>query len=367
MEYERPRRVLFLNHNVVEEGTFLRCQGLARGLAAQGVEVAISCTDSRKGLGPVRERADAPGVRVRLLPEIADTPSYLGCAWRTLLNLRELRGRFDVVHAFAVAIPSTGIPALASRLLPGSGLFVDWDDRWGDGLGKHLPGPAHRLVRFLEKEVLRRGRPRGVTVVSPALQEAAAAAGIPPGRIRIIPNGSPCRERSTVKTAAARRELDVWEEGEVLVSMGRMFDESLDLLLNAFALILKKRPRSRLFVVGDLCRYGGLGRLTAAIKARHSSLGDRVVFTGGCRGRTLDAWLAAADVLVLPLMDTDSDRSRFPMRFGDYLASGRPLAVSAVGEIGRLTREHACGETAAPGDPEALASAVERLLIDPRR
>jgi len=364
------RRVLFLNHNVRGEGTYLRCLGLGRELARRGISVDIACTNPRRGFFRLERESPEKNLRILLLPEFARTPSYLGCALRTLLGcaLVGTRGRaYDLVHAFAIALPSTGLPALLGGLLLPGRLFLDWDDLWGGGLGKHLPAPAHRLLKTLERRLPPLVRPAGLTAPSAELREKFIELGFSASSVRLISNGASFPASAPPEKGRCRELLGLPPGGEIVVSMGRMFDSSLELLLEAFALLAARRPSARMLVVGDLCRYGDLGRLTDRAKARWYALGDRVAFTGGKPPEELPLWLGAADLLVLPLMDSPSDRARFPMRFGDYLVSGRPAVVSGAGEVGRLARETGCAAVSAPGSATSLAEKMLEVLADPAR
>jgi colanic acid biosynthesis glycosyl transferase WcaI len=56
-----------------------------------------------------------------------------------------------------------------------------------------------------------------------------------------------------------------------------------------------------------------------------------------------------------------------PSKFIGIAAAGRPtLAIADPdGDVARLVREFDCGAIVAPGDPSALAAAIERMLADP--
>jgi glycosyltransferase involved in cell wall biosynthesis len=56
--------------------------------------------------------------------------------------------------------------------------------------------------------------------------------------------------------------------------------------------------------------------------------------------------------------------ARFPNRFGDYLAAGRPIATNPTGDVGEIVEREQVG-IVAPDEPRAFADAVLRLLDDP--
>ena len=75
-------------------------------------------------------------------------------------------------------------------------------------------------------------------------------------------------------------------------------------------------------------------------------------------------YLAASDALLLPMDDDPIEKARFPIRFGDYLASGVPVVSNAVGEIKRIMETRDCGYTAPVDDPAAFGQAIVTALTD---
>ena len=68
---------------------------------------------------------------------------------------------------------------------------------------------------------------------------------------------------------------------------------------------------------------------------------------------------------MFPVADTPLNRAKSPMRLLDALAAGVPLAAQAVGEYGEYVADGETGLLAPPGDADALATAIVRLLDDP--
>jgi len=110
-----------------------------------------------------------------------------------------------------------------------------------------------------------------------------------------------------------------------------------------------------------------LGRPLAAVRLgdpapARGRVGRAEVRAVGAVGRAeLARWLAASDLYVHP-----SRADTFPTGVLEALACGVPVVASRVGGI----PEQVTGETGVlvePGDPEALAAALDRLLADPER
>jgi glycosyltransferase involved in cell wall biosynthesis len=71
--------------------------------------------------------------------------------------------------------------------------------------------------------------------------------------------------------------------------------------------------------------------------------------------------------LLIPLRDDLRSRARFPTKLGEYLASGRPVITSSVGEIERFLEDGVTAFVAAPDDLAAFADKMIETLEDRAR
>jgi glycosyltransferase involved in cell wall biosynthesis len=91
-----------------------------------------------------------------------------------------------------------------------------------------------------------------------------------------------------------------------------------------------------------------------------------VTFTGLVEPARVPELLARADVLVLPNpASAISTRYTSPLKLFEYMAAGRPIVSSDLPSIREILRDNVNALLVAPGDPMALASAIDRLLRDP--
>ena len=111
--------------------------------------------------------------------------------------------------------------------------------------------------------------------------------------------------------------------GHALPNDGRM-------MAQAFAQIQREWPQSKLLIIGDY-RKNILGYVEDEETAVH---------TGYVQGITLHQYLAACDVLWLPLQDTITNRGRWPMKLSDYMTSSRPVVSTAVGDLKTVFSGH---------------------------
>lgn len=86
--------------------------------------------------------------------------------------------------------------------------------------------------------------------------------------------------------------------------------------------------------------------------------GDSIVIHGAVDDATLAAAFGAADLFVLP-----SNYEGYGMVFAEALLHGIPVIAGDVGPVPELVGPHA-GLLVPPGDDDALASAIDRVLTD---
>jgi polysaccharide biosynthesis protein PslF len=158
-----------------------------------------------------------------------------------------------------------------------------------------------------------------------------------------------------------RAQLGVAPEDVLLAYFGLISrTKGLDTLLDA----MERLPeRVRLLVIGGDAPAEADQEYAAQIRQRitHGPLAARVQITGHCAEAEVSAHLLAADIAALPFSDGASFRRGSLLA---ALAHGVPVVTTINAERGTLNAEHAA-LLVPPGDPTALAGAIERLVADP--
>ena len=123
-------------------------------------------------------------------------------------------------------------------------------------------------------------------------------------------------------------------------------------LIDAWPRVLRTVPDAYLLIVGEGSRREALEHQVAEL-----GIGSRVIFTG--RRDDVPAVTAALDVAVLP-----SYREAQGLTILEAMALSRPVVASNVGGIPEMVEDGLTGLLVPPHDPEALAAAITRLLVD---
>jgi glycosyltransferase involved in cell wall biosynthesis len=123
-------------------------------------------------------------------------------------------------------------------------------------------------------------------------------------------------------------------------------------LIDAWPRVLRAVPDAYLLIVGEGSRREALEHQVAEL-----GIGSRVIFPG--RRDDVPAVTAALDVAVLP-----SYREAQGLTILEAMALSRPVVASNVGGIPEMVEDGRTGLLVPPHDPEALAAAITRLLVD---
>jgi glycosyltransferase involved in cell wall biosynthesis len=196
-----------------------------------------------------------------------------------------------------------------------------------------------------------------LVAVSDGVREYAIAKGSDPARAYVLPNGvDTARFHPDVvpaRTAAeGPREFTIGFTGSLKPWHG------MDLLMKAFRKLLTTDGRYRLLVVGD-------GPLRPWIDGFASGAGieDRVELTGWIPNDALPGVLQRMDVTVAPYPRLDGFYFS-PLKLFEYMAMGKPVVASAIGQVCDIVEHGRTGLLAEPGDIAQLAAHVERIRCD---
>ncbi len=367
-------RILVLNHNLRERGTWFRAREVARGLHARGHDVTFVYT----GEGWYRPRRDAPEDRWTEFGTPSWTPlrdagegySPLGLLHRAFA----LRGRFDLVYTFShLPVDQATARLLARRC----GFWMtDWCDLWNSRRGglldlSHWPRPIPARMRgvvgglrrasFRIDDALESSAARSadsVSIIATPMRAYTRKLGIPDSRVLHLVSGADIERIRPLDRDACRRELDLPADRLILGYVANVTPDN-EQLEGALRIVWKERPDLLVASVGPRW-YADRGPIARAVREGRLIDRDRQPFA------EIPRYLGAADFVVMPLRDLPFNRCRWPNKFGDYMAAGRATATCAVGDMARVCRRGNAG-VAGPPTAQGLASAILELANDSDR
>jgi glycosyltransferase involved in cell wall biosynthesis len=238
-----------------------------------------------------------------------------------------------------------------------TGILVDWDDWYGrGGLGRVHGSLIEFFMTILEEKTLLFAD--AITVVSEALKHRAISVGVRRDKIHVLPVGANIDAIKPMDVFLARSLLGLDESKTILLYMGNYHGKCVIDMMKALLYVAKEHKNIHLLFVGKIDDYFK-SLLKGIVKDAF-----QITFTGPQPYEKVPIYLGAADILLFPMDDTIFEKARFPTRLGDYLAAGKPIVASAVGEVKRVLEQEKAGLLANPNDVHSFAEKVSSLLND---
>ncbi|HXG12345.1 MAG TPA: glycosyltransferase family 4 protein [Gemmataceae bacterium] len=230
--------------------------------------------------------------------------------------------------------------------------------------------PARRYERLSERiERLNLMAADLIVVVSRPLRDEVAAAGIPAEKVLVNPNGvDPKRYSPDVDGSPVRRRYG-WDGHTVIGFIGTFGPwHGPEVLVEAVGLLLRECPsyrrRIRLLLIGD-------GAVMPQVCGRIATyaLGDVCICTGLVPQHEGPGYLAACDILVAPHVPNPDGSAFFgsPTKLFEYMAMGKGIVASDLGQIGEVLEHDRTAWLVRPGCAASLAAGLKVLIDDPQR
>lgn len=339
-------RVTLANYTLtmMRGGGETRDLNLARELRSLGIEVTLASIQPL--IGPVRYPIEeGPGLLIR-------SPYFRDWVYRLMDvpkmgRLASLLLRLDVELFSRRLVDLVARPDYQIDVLQGSGLYPAVAARQRAGIPVVIRAQGGSPPRHFLPLV-----PLADAIVGDGwdAENFEARTG---RRLVEVPGGVDLNLFHRVPTDL-RRALGL-VDAEIVLYVGRFAPlKNVALLIEAFALLVRRRPRAALLLVGD-------GPLEAALRRQAAALGtgDRVRFLGSIPNRSLAPYYSLADVFALPSRFDNS-----PNAILESMACEVPVVATEVGGVPRYVISEANGLLVPTGDPTWLAASLERVLTD---
>lgn len=133
--------------------------------------------------------------------------------------------------------------------------------------------------------------------------------------------------------------------------------DGVDTLIKAFDVFRKSFPEYKLYLIGDFDQLGSEDIIKGLID--EFGLGDSVVLTGRVNADDMPKMLMGAQMLALSRPNNTQAQYGFPTKLGEYLATGKPVVVTKVGEIPLFLHD---GENAFMANPDNVTGFANKLI-----
>ncbi|HYI64034.1 MAG TPA: TIGR04063 family PEP-CTERM/XrtA system glycosyltransferase [Allosphingosinicella sp.] len=352
-----------LDHSLpLHSGYAFRTRAIVKAQLAQGWDVRCLTGPRHAADGPDPEVVD--GITFHRTPRPEPAPAPLG-EWREIRALSARLDRLveawrpDQLHAHSPVLSAlASLPVARRHALP---LVYEIRAFWEDaavGNGTGRAGSArYRLTRLIETYAARKAD--AVAVICEGLREDLIRRGIAADKIIVSPNGVDMHLFGSPlpADAAFARRLGL-EDSDTVGFIGSFYDyEGLDDLIAAMPLLIERRPRAQLLLVGG-------GPMEDALKAQAaaSPAADRIRFVGRVPHDEVELYYALVDILAYPRKAMRLTELVTPLKPLEAMAQKKLVAASDVGGHRELIEHGVTGTLFPPGDPRALAAALADLF-----
>lgn len=303
----------------------------------------ILMEDPRLPQGEFAARAEAAGVATARVPIIAHIDPFVVGRLRRAMSALGEHGQggvpFDLLHAHLPHGEVYG--AQMARAFPRMHFLITRhsDDRFR----------RSRLLRPVFAPTLRRAE-RIIAISHAVARSIMVLEGVLPAKIEVVHYGLAGEAfAGMARRGRLRAELGLHDE-PLIGFVGRMVTEKgVDVLLRAFAEVVKDIPRAHLALAGD-------GRLMGEMRARAGSLGLASAHFLGWRG-DIASFMADVDVLAVP-----SRSEGFGLVVLQAMALARPVVAARVTALPEIVEPGQTGTLVPPEDPPSLARALTEIL-----
>ena len=349
-------KILYLTHPRYITVSLLRVIEQVEAIASLGHSVTLVAT-SRRGFKVCRFEHN--GVHY------VTTPSFLWGKLRhgadlfdALFRMVALRKEpFDIVHAID-SRPTVILPALFVKKRCRSPLIMDWIDLYGHGgtiseRSSRIYAATLGHVETFFEEYFRKYADRAMPI-STMLEKRMLSLGYPKEKILLQRAGCDTKKFTPQSKTVCRDKLLLPQDATILGYVGSIYPRDLDLLIQSLEILQRQESRTIITVL-----VGGNHNLEPSLVKRLN-----IVLTGRIDSSQLYEYLAAADLCLIPFIDSIANKARWPSKFADYVNAGRPTVATRVSDFELLFQRHNLGFLANADTPESFAFEITRAMND---
>jgi glycosyltransferase involved in cell wall biosynthesis len=335
-------------------GASSHIKGVVEGLIDLGAQVNVISNDQIAGFDnrkvPLTIIEPVSSGATRAIFDINNNLHFTN----NLITILEQQEKPDFIYQRYARFSWAGVVAALETRRP---LFLEYNgsEVW---VGQHWDrvGRLELLERYERLNLQAAAR---IFVVSEVERRNLEKRGIDPLKILVSPNGVDAQVFHPGVGGDEVRSEHLFKSDEVVVGFVGTFGPWHGVLVLAEAIkkVPPDLPLRFLFV--------GAGSLQTQVQQFLQSDVEkgRVIFTGPVDHAQVPSLLDACDILVSPHVPL-TDGSEFfgsPTKLFEYMAMGKGIVASRLGQIGDVLAHEGTALLVEPGDADALAAAIQRL------
>jgi glycosyltransferase involved in cell wall biosynthesis len=141
--------------------------------------------------------------------------------------------------------------------------------------------------------------------------------------------------------------------------------DGVPILIESFTKISGEFPNAVLQLIGSLDNETTKQKIK--LKVSELNIKDKVIFTGSVKREQMPGLLKHSDILALARPANKQAEGGFPTKLGEYLATGNPVVVTNVGEIGIFLKDKVNAFISEPDSSEKFSQKLREAIVDPNK
>lgn len=330
----------------------IRVVSLAREFRDMGHEVRLAYAPL--DINEEKRNVELNGIEVFTLTRKVGLP-YL---FDNIRKLKKISQWADIIH-FQKCFHFISVPAVVCAFLYNKPLHYEWDD-WEEKIWYHSNRTSiHALIFGNFIKLLERLLPvvaDTVSVASRKLEELCISFRVKKENIFKAPVGADLKRFMPHISGERVRRRYHCENRKVILYLGQLHaGQYVKMFIEAASVVVRKHPDATFLIIGEGFMANQLKYLV-----RENGMDRSIIFTGSVPHDAIPQYIGASDICVASFEDNEVTVCKSPLKIVEYLASGKPIVASLVGEVRNMVG--GVGLLVEPGDYSALAEGIIKLL-----
>ena len=324
-----------------ETGTPLHAMGVVRQLKKAGVDIFVVQFKGRDGIHITKDSFD--GIPVYRIPFPL---------WELYLIKLLMREKPDIIHCQHVSAAITSF--LPAKILKMPHIY-EAHSFWvaETEMQDHKKGIFFYRDKIGEDYILRHGDK--IIVMSETMRQEFIKRGAPEEKLHLI-YPSTDLEQFSERNVKSVEIKGVTDDDLVVIYTGNFWPwQGVDILLDAIPYVVTEIPNVKFVIIG------GKENEIDDKKEKIGKYRNNVVFLGRQPYELMPSFMTKADILVIPRPESQVNWTT-PRKMGEYLAMGKVVVATDVGDHRRILVDNECGivtEPHAKGFAEGLIDVLK--------
>jgi len=200
-----------------------------------------------------------------------------------------------------------------------------------------------------------------IVALSPGMKEGIVRAGVPAGKVTVIPNASDLDLFGPDIDGSEQRERLGLKDRFTAIYFGAMgLANGLEYVIEAARILAERGGNKIVFVL-----HGNGGKRAELEKMSREYKLQNIIFSDPLPDKERLARIVAGCDVCLTIYRATKEHTWSPNKMFDALAAGKPVLINVPGWLGETIEENNCGRCLDANSPQMLADALEELAAEP--